>query len=439
MTTNRPPSVLDRALRLVGDVRAGEGATALTLASTVLSLLSAYYLLKVAREALLLARYGAETKVYLAGVQGLVLVPAAWFFGWLSTRVDRVRLVTVTTLFFASNLVLFAVLQGLDVPIALPFFVWVGVFNVFVIAQFWSFANDVYDEATGRRLFAVVGLGSSVGAIFGSYAASPIGELVGTRGLLLVPVALLAVSLVGYRAADGSRRRSVEVAAPPPDDSGRSGLSLLFADRYLLAIAALMILSNLENTVGEFVLDRVLQAQVHADVVASGGGEADVEGRIRDFKALYFAAVNTLGLVLQLFVAGRVLARGGAARTILVLPIVALLGQVGMLASGAVLASVALAKVAENATDYSVQNTGRNALFLITSREVKYKVKVLVDSVAMRLGDVLAGATVLVAGALELPTAGFVIANLVVTGSWVGLVTWIGREHERRRDAPREG
>ena len=156
------PSLLDRALRIVGDVQAGEGARAAVLGVTLFLLLFAYYLLKVARESLVLSHYDAEVKVYVAAGQALLLVPAVWAFGWLSSRVGRFRLVVVVTLFFAANLGLFALAYGAGIGIALPFYVWVGVFNVFVIAQLWAFANDVYTEAEGRRLFAVIGLGLSL-------------------------------------------------------------------------------------------------------------------------------------------------------------------------------------------------------------------------------------------------------------------------------------
>jgi len=432
--------LVDRALRVVGDVRAREGPRALALATTVLTLLAAYYLLKVARESLLLSRYDAETKTYLAALQGLLLVPGRRAFGWRQHGVGPLRPFTRPTGLLAAHLAIFALLHALGVSIGLAFFVWVGVFNVFVIAQFWTFASDVYDEPTGRRLFAVVGLGSSVGAILGAYGAGLIGHLVGTTGLLLVAITLLLSTLIGFRwvhvrsgvpdaerAAQDQRRGAVATSSP-----ARSGLSLLFADRFLLAIAVLMLLANLENTLGELILDRVLLDRVHAEVAALGGGVAEIESRVRDFKSLYFGSINTLGLVLQLFVVGRLLAWGGAARAILVLPLVALVGQLGMAGAGAALAAVTVAKVAENATDYSVQNTARNALFLVASREAKYRVKVLVDSVAVRLGDAIAGGAVLLASTVALPTLAFVAGNLVVTAIWLVIAVRIGRAHDRR-------
>jgi AAA family ATP:ADP antiporter len=182
-TAARAPSPLDRALRLVGEVRPGEGAKAAVLGTSLFLLLASYYLLKVVRESLILSSYDAEVKVYVSAGQAVLLIPAVMAFGWLSSRMGRFRLVVSATLFFAANLVIFAVLYAIEVPIALPFYVWVGIFNVFVISQLWAFATDVYSETDGKRLFAVIGLGASLGAIVGAYAAEPVGDAIGTFGI----------------------------------------------------------------------------------------------------------------------------------------------------------------------------------------------------------------------------------------------------------------
>ncbi|MDQ3031857.1 MAG: translocase [Myxococcota bacterium] len=432
-----PMSPLDRVLRIVGDVRGGEGRTALTLGATVFVLLGAYYLLKVAREALLLSSFEAEVKVYVAAAQAALLIPAVSAFGWLSTHVGRVRLVTISTLFFASHLVVFAVLYGMDVEIGIAFYVWVGVFNVFVISQFWTFANDVYTEEQGRRLFAVIGLGSATGAIAGSYGAAPIGDAIGTMGILLVSAALVVSTLLGIRWAHARSKGDDAPASRKP--SGRGAFRLLLSDRYLILIAVMMLLLNQVNTIGEYVLDRVMQDELRADVIAAGleASMSDaLEGRVRDFKSEYFFWFNTIALVLQLFVVGRVMAKGGAGLAIVVLPIVALLGQGAMALSGAALLVVTGAKIAENSVDYSLQNTGRNALFLIMPHEVKYRVKPLVDSVLMRVGDMFAGGLVLVGtGVLAIPTLGFVAVNAAVTVVWAGVAIALAREHRRRAEA----
>jgi AAA family ATP:ADP antiporter len=427
------PRLVDRALRLVGDVRPGEGRSALVLGATLFSLLAAYYLLKVARETLVLSRYDAEVKVYVAAAQIVVLAPAVSAYAWLSDRVDRFRLVASVTVFFALNLVVFAVLYGFGVPIGIPFYVWVGVFNVFVIAQLWAFANDVYDEARGRRLFAVIGLGGSLGAIAGSYGASGVGELVGTGGLLVLPIVLLLATILGAWWVHA--HPSARAEEPAPKRTRRGALSLLVSDRWLVLIALMMLLLNCENTLGEYVLDRVMQADIRAGLSHVSRELVDglVETRTRDFKSSYFGAFSTLGFVLQLLVTGRVMQRGGAAISVLVLPIVALVGQVGMIVSGVAFAVALTSKVAENSVDYSVQSTGRNALFLVTSGETKYKVKVFIDSVVVRLGDVVAGGLVVgLASVLHSPPIVFTCVGALLAVSWLVIAVFVGREHDRR-------
>jgi ATP:ADP antiporter, AAA family len=139
-----PRSRLERVLAHLADVRAGEGMGALLLSFNLFLLLAAYYMLKTVREALILTQGGAEVKSYSAAGQAVLLLIVVPLFGAFASRVNRVRLVTGVTLFFASNLVVFIVLGQMGVREGIPYFLWVGVFNVMVIAQLWAFANDLY-------------------------------------------------------------------------------------------------------------------------------------------------------------------------------------------------------------------------------------------------------------------------------------------------------
>lgn len=439
-TSSDRASLLDRVLRLVGDVRPGEGAKASVLGLSLFVLLAAYYLLKVVRESLILSSYDAEVKVYVAAGQAVLLIPAVAAYGWLSGRVGRFRLMVSATLFFAACVVTFATLHALAVPIELPFYVWVGIFNVFVISQLWAFATDVYTEADGKRLFAVIGLGASLGAIAGAYAAEPVGDAIGTFGIFGVALALLLSTLLGawwvhHQRADDGATPSADTAKPPSEEKGgKNALSLLISDRYFVLIGVLLVLLNCENTLGEYLLDRVLQDDLASRL---GGASEDVlEGEIRGFKSLYFGAFNTLGFLIQLFVTGRLMSKLGAGVGILVLPIVALLGQLGAFASGVALMALATAKVVENSVDYSLNGTAKNALFLVAPREAKYKVKVLLDTVIVRFGDVIAGLLVIAACALDLPSVGFLAMSAAVTVCWLGVAWALRREHEQRAATP---
>jgi AAA family ATP:ADP antiporter len=429
---------LSRVFRLVSAVRPGEVVTALLLTLCVFLLLTAYYLLKVAREPLILLGGGAEVKSYAAAGQALLLVILVRGYDALARRVDRLRLIGGVLLFFTLNLAVFWGLGAAGVPLGVPFFLWVGIFNVTLIAQFWSFANDIYTPEQGGRLFAVLGIGSSVGAVVGAYVA---GELIGPLGPYgLMPVAgLLLLVCLGLFYLVHRRERAAGVngavarteKAPSIGISadarigGSAGASLVFQSRYLLLVALLTLLLNWVNTTGEYVLDRFLLAGAGADARAQG---ISVERYIGAFKASYFGWVNVLGVLLQLFAVSRVMRFAGVARALLVLPLISLSGY-GLMAFAPVLTFVFVAKVAENSLNYSLQNTVRQALFLVTSREAKYKAKTFIDTFVVRIGDVLAAACIWAGSMLAIGARSFALFNILLVLGWLVVAIAIGRSY----------
>jgi AAA family ATP:ADP antiporter len=202
---------------------------------------------------------------------------------------------------------------------------------------------------------------------------------------------------------------------------------LLLRDRYLLLVAALTLVLNWCNANGEYILDRTLLASV---------GEAQARGMtpaafVGAFKADYFAWVNVAGVTIQMFAVSRVMARWGVRGGLLILPIVAFAGY-GIVLVAPVLWLIRVAKVAENSLDYSLQNTARQALYLVTSRVEKYVGKTLVDTFLVRVGDVLSALVVLLGSRIGIATRTFASLNLVLVGLWIGVVLAIGRENARR-------
>ena len=163
--------VLDRILSLFATpVYSGEGLSTLLLALNVFLLLATYYMLKTVRESLILA---SEVMSYSSAAQAMLLLGIVPAYGWFASGVDRVRLVVGITLFFISHLAVFLMLGRSGLPIDIPFYLWLGIFKVMVIAQFWAFAADIYSsDNQGRRLLPVVGIGSSIGALAGASASS---------------------------------------------------------------------------------------------------------------------------------------------------------------------------------------------------------------------------------------------------------------------------
>src|SRR5688572_30124585 len=187
---------MERFLGMFTEVRPGEGPTSLLLALNVFLLLMAYYVLKPVREALILGEGSAELKTYMSAGQVVLLAFVVPLYGRLVAMFPRIRLINIVTVFFTSCLIVFYVLANFHVPLAIVFFLWIGIFNLMVVAQFWSFANDVYTKEEGERLFAIVGFGASLGAVVGARTADRLIEPLGISPLLLLGGLLLVAQLL---------------------------------------------------------------------------------------------------------------------------------------------------------------------------------------------------------------------------------------------------
>lgn len=432
VTTMAGLTPLERGLNLFTEVRRGEAASALMLALNIFLILTAYYVLKPVREALILSGDGgAEIKSYVAAGQALLLLGAVPLYARLASRYARRALINRVTWFFALCLGAFYLLAVTGAPIAIVFYLWVGIFNLMVPAQFWAFANDIYTPETGKRLFVIVAFGASAGAVTGSYLAGQLIDVFGIYQLLLVSGGILLSSLLLTNAVE-SRERGPAVSAVAPDEplGNRGAFQLVVKNRYLLLIALLMLLLNWVNTTGEYILGRTVK-EAAAAIAAASPVPFDEKSFIGGFYADFFTVVNIVGLLLQLFVVSRILKYFGVRTAIFVLPLIALGGYL-VAAFYPLLSIVRWVKTAENATDYSLQNTVRQVLFLPTSREEKYKAKQAIDTFFVRSGDVLSALLVFVGtGVLALSTQQFALVNAGLVMLWLVLAYRIGREHRR--------
>ena len=423
---------LDRTLSLLTDVRPGEGAGALLLAVNVFALFAMYYILKTVRESLILSEGGAEVKSYAAAGQALLLLGFVPLYGALASRVNRVLLINGVTIFFASHLVVFYLLGAAGIPIGLSFFLWTGIFAVVMPAQFWAFANDVYDSERGKRLFPIVGVGTALGAWGGAALASVLFARLGPYPLLLLSAAGLVAMLALTRIIDRRMRRvpAGTVVADEPPLGKAGGFQLVFSQRYLLLIALLVLVLNIVNSVGEFILGRLVVADAAAKI-ASGAAAGQTEAAlIGAFYGRFFAWVNFLGFAFQLLVVSRLFKYVGVRGTLFILPVVAAVTY-GTAAAVPVLAIFSLVKIMENSTDYSINNTAKHALFLPTSREAKYKAKQAIDAFFFRAGDMLQALVVFVGVQLAFDVRGFAAINLACIAGWLVLCVGIAREHRK--------
>jgi AAA family ATP:ADP antiporter len=433
-------SGLERFLGFFTDVHAGEGTTALLLSLNIFLILMAYYVLKPVREALILGEGSAELKTYMSAAQVVVLAFVVPYYGRLVAQFARMRLINIVTVFFLSCLFLFYVLAQFKVPLAIVFFVWIGIFNLMVVAQFWSFANDVYSKDEGERLFAIVGFGASLGAVVGSRVADRLIDKIGVYELMLVGAAVLIAQLMVTNVIDRreAERRTARAKAPaaaaaakPAKVSGTNGFRMVFQTKYLLLMALMLMLLNWVNTTGEYILGSIVKEQA-LKMIADGRAGGLSEGQlIGDFYSKYFTAVNVLGLLLQLFVVSRIVKHFGIPWAVMILPMLSFTAY-GIIALYPALMAVLAAKVAENSTDYSLNNTVRNMLFLPCTYEQKFSAKQAIDSFFVRMGDVLSAVLVFVGTSiLSLHPRGFAAINATIVAIWLFLAWRVGRQYAR--------
>lgn len=427
-TTGGQKNPLERSLSLFSVVEAGEGATALLLTLNVFLLLGAYYILKVVRDTLILAESGAEVASYSSAGQALLMLLFVPAYSAFAARTNRIQLVTWATLFFISHLGVFFTLGNAGYRIGIPFYLWTGVFNMFVVAQFWAFANDIYTKAQGERLFPIIGVGASLGAWVGTALIGDIFEAVGPYAAMLISAAVLVLCVGITRIVNrrGSGRDEPEQIAEASERfSKEGGFTLVWKSRYLRYIALLILLLNLVNTTGGYLLNRLVTE------AASGLADAERVGFIGSYIGGVYAWVNGLGLLIQLFAVSRIFAVIGARGALFVLPAISLGGYAALMLAPA-LGVVRIVKIAENSTDYSLMNTVRAALYLPTSRDVKYKAKQAIDTFFVRFGDMLqAGLVYVGVEALSFGVRQFAMVNFAMVLLWIGAAVVIYREHKK--------
>jgi AAA family ATP:ADP antiporter len=432
-TVGAPPKGgVEKVLSYLADVRAGEGWGVLLLTVNVFFLLFAYYLLKTVREALILTEGGAYIKAYSSAGQAALLMLLVPLYGFFGTKVVRIKLLTGLMLFFAANLGIFHLFGVRGFKEGVVFYIWVGIFNVFAVSQIWAFANDIYTEAQGKRLFPMIGVGSSLGAWLGALGASRMVamlhatpyqlQLLAGAILLVCCAMLVSVNRIAVRNAVPEMASHATQKLEQGD-----GFKLIFQNRYLLWIAVLTVILNVVNSTGEFLLGNLVSGQAQQYYP---GNIAAQKQFIGTFYGNFFAGVNLLGFLLQTFGVSRIFPAIGVRGAMYIMPTLSLMSY-SLLGLLPMLGIVRWAKTFENAVDYSIQNTVKQALFLPTSREAKYKAKAAIDTFFMRTGDVIQGGIVRLGAQFHLTMTGFAWINAGLTLIWLYSVSRLSREHRR--------
>ncbi len=426
----------ERLLSLVASVRPGEGRAVALLLAQVFLLLHAYYLLRPLRDSLILSEGNPEIRAYATGAIAVTLIFLIPLYRLLFHRIDgngaKSAMLRWVATFFITNLLIFAFLAWTGVPIAVPFFVWLGIFSVMVVAQFWGFAADLLNIKTGQRLFATIMVGAAIGALTGAQLSGRLVQLIGIPSILVVSAALLGAVVLLGRHAEASVPPGSRAAAPPDRADGDGigailgGFQVVARSRYLVLIAAFVMLLNWVHSTGGYILS-VFASRFAADAYAAGGAPVVVT------LSLFYGDLNSwvaaVQLVLQLFVVSRLFQWFGVRGAIIVLPLV-MLANYGLIAVVPVFALVRVLMIAEMATNYSIHGTTNHALYLPVSREEKYVGKTTIDTFFWRFGDlVYAGMIFVTAQLLGLEVTSIILVNLGLALLLLLLGVAIGRHH----------
>lgn len=450
-------SPLERGLRAIAHVKPEEGITSVMLLSCIFLILTSYYLIKPVREGWLSVSAipglsKLEIKAYSAFGQTLLLLLVVPVYARLAAALNRRALVTRVGIFFMLALIAFWLLQPglISAPIPLLgvlFYLFVGIFSVTLVAQFWAFASDLYGLERGRRLFPLIAVGASAGAVFGAWIGERLVKLEWLEAFDLILISLVPLGIAIWLARRADRRGAYGHPsattqsrwAEPASPSNEGAFTLIVRHRYLTATAAMMLVFNWVVASGDNILFGLVQQMLETDLA----GEAIVPGTAEFSRLLknattafysdLFFWINLLGLGLQAFIVSRLVDLGGFRLLVIATPLVSLAAYVSM-AIAPVLGIIKAVKIAENSSNYSIQNTARQMLWLPATKAMLYQAKPAVDTFFVRFGDGLAAATVFVgARLLGITLLQFVYINIVLVAIWLVLSIYIGREHRRMR------
>jgi AAA family ATP:ADP antiporter len=425
-----PGSWLARLIERVAQVRRGEGALLLWSFLYFFCLLAAYYMVRPVRDEMAV-QYGVESMQHLFSgtfVTMVALIPA---FGWVASRLAVQRLLPLVYGVVIAVLLLFwaALRSGVSQGEVAPFFfVFVSVFNLFVISVFWSFMADIWSTEAARRLFGVISAGGSLGAIAGPGAAGLLVQSTGLIGLLLASAGTLALALVCIGALlklSGKRGVLARADEVEPKASLWTGVIRVARSPYLLGIAVFVLSYTVLGTLLYYL-----------QVSLVGSAISDSTERTRLF-ANVDLAVNALTLLLQFFVTGRLLSRIGATAMLLALPALSVIGFIA-LGLWTLLPVLVVVGVLRRAGEFAISKPTRETLFTVVDHDDKYQAKNVIDTVIHRGGD--AGASWFTAAlkAAGLSLSGMAWVGVPIAVGWL-LVAWVlGQAHERRRQALRQ-
>lgn len=397
------------------------------------SLLSAYYMLRSVREAMAIMG-GTENIPWLFTGTFVVMVLATPVFGWVASRFPRKQFLPWVYYFFIFNILIFFSLftYGLrneleTVWIARAFFVWLSVFNLFVVSVFWSFMADIYSKEQGRRLFGVISAGGSAGALLGPLMTSVLVVPLGFQNLLPLSAGFLMFSvycvaqLRRWAEQGPSEGHDVPVDTSKPIGGGAlAGIRQVLTSPYLGAIALGGVFASLMGTATYIYM---------AQLISENFATTDEQTQIF---AMIDAMTNALSLIGQLIVVKQVVQRFGVGVSLAILPVVSVIGF-ALLAANPVFIVIAALQVIRRSLTFGLAKPTSDMLYTVVSPEEKYKAKNFTETAVYRGGDLAGAWAVRMMAGLGLSGVSLVCVPLAVL--WTIIALWLGKDYQRRDKA----
>lgn len=416
---------IERALSRVVDVRPQEVRAMLWAFAYFFCLLTSYYVLRPVRDEMGVAG-GVRNMPWLFSATLITMLVAVPIYGALVARLPRARFIPLVYHFFALNLVLFWLLLSYRIfpgEAARAFFVWISIFNLFVVSIFWSFLADLFRTEQAKRLFGFVAAGGTAGALLGPTLTVSLAGLLGPANLLLVAMIFLEIAVFCAMRLERTAERTepIEAEKAPKAIGGNpfAGFSLILRSPYLAGIALWVVLLSLAGTFLYFA---------QAELVSAASG--DPATRTRIFATIDLAS-GLLTLVVQFLATGRLIQRFGTGPAVAFLPLIFAIGFAILAAQPLLVVAMAF-QALQRTSNFAISNPAREMLFTSVDREEKYKAKNIIDGALFRGADALWAWAFTALRGTGLDVTGIALITIPIALGWLVLALGLGRAQDKR-------
>jgi len=396
--------------------------------------LAGYYVIRPVRDNIGATQF--ENLWWMFTVVLVAMIGANALFSMIVAGMSRRRFIPIAYRFFILNLLIFFVLMQFMPPgkqrwVDGCFFVWVSVFNLFATAIFWGFMTDIFTSEQGKRLFGFIAVGGSLGGILGPIITTSLVHHVSTGVLLLICAGMLEIAAQSVRFFPSDFRRhdsksaEDENAERPIGGKFWDGVTNICKSPYLFGLFLFILFYTLTSTWAYFQ-----QAEL------TKTGFVDRAARTAFFAKLDLS-VNTLTLLLQIFLTGRLMKFLGVTVTLLFMPVLSLFGFAAM-GLAPVLTVLAVFQVVRRASTFAFMRPAREVLFTVLRREDKYKAKSFIDTFGYRCGDQFGAWSYGGMQALGLGLSTISYIAVPVIACWCALGIWLGRKQHQLAEAKRD-